>query len=63
MKYKDIKSLDSKELKTKIQSLDKELFAARMKNPLGQLANPLQIRFLRRDIARMKMAASQVGNK
>lgn len=43
-----------KEAKTQIVVLSKELFDSRMKNSLGQLANPLVIRHTRREIARLK---------
>lgn len=43
-----------KEAKTQILALTKDLFEARMKNSLGQLANPLVIRHTRREVARLK---------
>ena len=36
-----------------------ELFEMKMKNQLGQLGNPLQIRFLRKDISRIKTALTK----
>lgn len=58
MKYSDISGLSEKELNKKATELRKDIFEARMKNSLGQLANPMTIRELRRDIARMKTAAA-----
>lgn len=42
------------ELEVKILSLKEELFNLKMKKSTGQLANPLAIRHLRREIARAK---------
>lgn len=58
MKYADIAGLAENELVKRIKELRKELFEARMKNALGQLANPMTIRHVRRDIARLKTALS-----
>ncbi len=56
MKYADISGLAGKEMNVKIKQLSSEIFEARMKNALGQLANPMTIRHMRRDIARLKTA-------
>ncbi len=53
-KKKKTETSTPKEAKSQIASLSKELFEARMKNSLGQLANPLVIRHTRREIARLK---------
>lgn len=58
MKYTDIKGLSRQELLKKKNSLREELFQAKMKNVLGQLTNPVQIRFLRKDVARLETALS-----
>jgi large subunit ribosomal protein L29 len=59
MKYQDVKDLSVTELKKKKQALTQEMFDAKMKNSLGQLANPLEIRALRRQIARLNTALVQ----
>ena len=56
MKYTEIRDLSLVELKKKLQAISEELFTAKMKNSLGQLGNPLEIRFLRKDLARLKTA-------
>lgn len=56
MKYADISGLSEKELMNKTKELREQLFEARMKNALGQLANPMVIRSTRRDIARLQTA-------
>lgn len=56
MKFKEIKSLQPKEVSKKVLELKKDLFEMNMKNSLGQLSNPLQIRAARKDIARLLTA-------
>lgn len=56
MKYTDIKGLSRQELLKKKASLREELFQAKMKNTMGQLSNPVQVRFIRRDVARIETA-------
>ena len=58
MKYADVSGLSDKDLMKKSKELRTQMFEARMKNALGQLANPMTIRELRRDVARLKTAAS-----
>jgi large subunit ribosomal protein L29 len=56
MKFAEIKDLSVAELKKKRTGLSQELFEARIKNTMGQLANPIEIRNLRKDIARINTA-------
>jgi len=64
MKYADFSGLAVNEIQKKIGQLRGEIFEVRMKNSLGQLSNPMEIRSKRRDIARLKTAASsKTGNK
>lgn len=56
MKFAEIAGLSEKELMKKSTELRQQLFEARMKNALGQLANPMVIRHARRDIARLQTA-------
>jgi large subunit ribosomal protein L29 len=56
MKYADIAGMSDSELSKKTKELREQLFEARMKNALGQLSNPMTIRFLRRDVARLQTA-------
>ncbi len=58
MKYADISQLGVSELTNKKESLVAELFQAKMKNTTGQLGNPVQIRYLRKDLARVETALS-----
>lgn len=63
MKYADISGLSEKELTKKATQLKGEVFEAKMKNALGQLANPMEIRNSRRDIARLKTAMAAKSAK
>ena len=55
MKFADIKGLSPNELRIKKRETKAAMFEARMKNAMGQLASPIAIRGMRRDIARLNM--------
>lgn len=63
MKFTDIKQMSTSELTKKKESLAGELFQAKMKNVTGQLGNPVQIRFIRRDLARIETAIHAQASK
>lgn len=63
MKYADISGLADKEIQKKMTQLQTEAFEAKMKNALGQLANPMEIRNNRRDLARLKTAMAAKSGK
>ncbi|MEK6531636.1 MAG: 50S ribosomal protein L29 [Deltaproteobacteria bacterium] len=54
MKATELKALKADELRAKDQELKKELFNLKMRHAGGTLENPLRLRILRRDIARVK---------
>jgi large subunit ribosomal protein L29 len=56
MKFTEIKDLSVVELKKKRAGLSEELFQARIKNTIGQLSSPIEIKNLRRDIAKINTA-------
>ncbi len=56
MKFNEIKDLSAVELKKKKALLGEQLFTAKIKNQLGQLGNPLEIRKIRKDLARVHTA-------
>lgn len=62
MKFSEIAHLDKKELWIKLAQLRKELFDSRMKLKMQRLNNPLKIRFLRKDIARIQTVLSSKKN-
>ncbi len=63
MKFNQVKDLTVNELSKKLRELKDESFSLKMKNSLGQVNNPLEIRTKRREIARIMTAISQkLGN-
>ncbi len=54
MKAKDIRNLNDSELNTKLANLKEELFNLRFQHATGQLDNPLKIKEVKRDYARVK---------
>jgi len=56
MNYEDIKNLTPIELNKKLREVKGNLFEARMKNAMGQMTNPISIRQMRRDVARLRTA-------
>ncbi len=54
MKASEIKDLSPEELKSKISDLDKERFNLRFQLAMGEIENPMRIRDVKRDIARIK---------
>lgn len=56
MKFADIENKSVSELVKQKNELASKLFDMKMKNSLGQLASPHQIRLVRRDIAKINTA-------
>ena len=54
MKISEIKSLTQTELNARLKELNIELFNLRFSNASRNLANPVQIRNVKREIARVK---------
>ena len=54
MQAKEIRDLTSDEIHQKERELAEELFRLRLRKSTGQLDNPMRLRHLRRDIARLK---------
>ncbi len=54
MKASEIQKLSQEELVTKVDDLKDELFKLRFQLATNQLENPMRIREVRRDIARVK---------
>lgn len=59
MKPTDIKAMKIEGLNAKIDSLQEELFNLKMQNSASQVENPLKIRDIRRDIARVNTEITQ----
>ena len=54
MKAQDIRNMSEQELNNQLISLKEELFNLRFQHATGQLDNPLKIREVKRDYARVK---------
>jgi large subunit ribosomal protein L29 len=54
MKVNELRNLSREEVVKKVAELEEELFNLRFQAKMGQLANALQLRFVRRTIARAK---------
>lgn len=61
MKAKEIRDMTVDELKAKESDMAKELFMLKVQNASGQMENPLRIRHIRRDIARVKTIIREKG--
>ncbi len=56
MKYSELSDLTRDELHQKVLDLQDELFKLRLRQATTQLENPMRIRQIRRDIARIRTA-------
>jgi large subunit ribosomal protein L29 len=63
MKMKDLRELTREELVQKHDQLLADLFGMRIKHALGQLENPLQLRLVKREVARVRTLLAQQGVK
>ena len=54
MKINDIKNMTTQELSSKLNELKDELFNLRFSHATGNLANPMQLHNVKKDIARIK---------
>ncbi len=54
MELKKMREMTEIELNTQLNKMTKELFNLRFQHVTGQLDNPVQMRELKRDIARVK---------
>ena len=59
MKFEDVKDLSQIELGKRINQRKNDQFDLKMKAQMGQLANPLEVRIARRDVAKMLTAMQQ----
>ncbi len=53
MKIKDVRALSTEELNNQIYSLKEELFNLKRKKAVGSLENVMEVRRVRKDIARV----------
>ncbi|MFB5192209.1 50S ribosomal protein L29 [Alicyclobacillus fastidiosus] len=59
MKATELRGLSSEELVSRVDQLKDELFNLRFQLATGQLENPMRIRQVRKDIARVKTVLRQ----
>ena len=59
MKFEDVRDLSEIELKKRINQRKNDFFQMKMKNHMGELANPTELKTVRRDIAKMFTALQQ----
>ena len=54
MKASEVRGLTAEELNAKLLDLKKDLFFLRMQHATNQLENPMRLKAVKRDIARVK---------
>lgn len=59
MKATELRELTAAEIREKINGYEEELFNLRFQAHMGQLSNPLQLRMLRKEVARAKTVLQQ----
>ncbi|NLB50968.1 MAG: 50S ribosomal protein L29 [Clostridiaceae bacterium] len=59
MKAKELRGKNQTELENELQELKKELFNLRFQHATNQLANPMELKRVKRDIARVKTVMRQ----
>jgi large subunit ribosomal protein L29 len=63
MKYAELKDLTTEELRQKEAALRDDLFKLRLRQASSQVENPMRIRQLRRDIARVQTAQRAMAGR
>ncbi|GMR04884.1 MAG: 50S ribosomal protein L29 [Thermodesulfobacteriota bacterium] len=53
MKPAEIREMTVDDIRAKVEGLKKDLFSLRMRHCSGQLENPIKLRMLKRDVARV----------
>lgn len=54
MKASNIRAMNDKELQDELKELKSELFKLRFQHATNQLENPMKLKFVKKDIARVK---------
>jgi len=63
MKIRELRELSPDELKQKELELKDQLFKLKFQKSVGQLDNPMKIRNVRRDMARIKTLLKEIQKK
>jgi large subunit ribosomal protein L29 len=61
MKAKEFRDRSDDELRKSLSDLEEQLFKLRFQKSTGQIENPIKIREVRRDIARVKTVINERG--
>ena len=59
MRAEEIRELTADEIKTRVAELEEERFRLRFRSATEQLENPLRLRTIRKDIARLKTVLTE----
>ncbi len=62
MKASEMRELSVEELQAKLKSLKEELFNLRFQLAINQLDNPMRIKAVKKDIARVQTVLTQMEN-
>lgn len=63
MKATEIRNMSAAELNEKLSDLKSELFNLRFQHAINQLDNPMRIKAVKKDIARIKTVMAQASNE
>ncbi len=63
MKAIELRELSTEEVKEKLSEMEEELFNLRFQAKMGQLSNPLRMRIVKREIARVKTVLNEQAKK
>ncbi|HAV41026.1 MAG TPA: 50S ribosomal protein L29 [Acidobacteria bacterium] len=63
MKIREIRELPADELKQRVTDLKDQVARLRFQKAMGQLDNPMKIRNVRRDIAKIKTVLLEIQKK
>jgi large subunit ribosomal protein L29 len=61
--WNEIKNMSKVELNAKLSELQDKIFRLRFRHSTAPIKNPLEIREMRKDIARIKTLITQLKNK
>ena len=61
MRASQARDLSETELEARLRELEEELFGLQLKRATSQLENPMKMRVVRRDIARLKTVQRERG--
>jgi large subunit ribosomal protein L29 len=59
MKATEVRGMTPEELIKRKREIAQEMFILKMKNRLGQVGNPLQIRYMRKELARINTVLNE----